>query len=321
MNSIKTYLGEVGQKKIILCGHKDFIPATTFSPNENLLASGSSDGSVRLWDLTTGCVTKILQGQDDVLTGLVFSTDGKFLTAVWHNLLLTWDVQTGKKVKEKNIYTNRRRHSVAFSNNREFLAYGTRSSSIKIRNIRKWRRSFNLDGHQAEVWAVRFNPKYNLLASSDIQNNVFLWDLETRKRTYKLEGHTDVVHDVIFSPDGYILASSSMEEDQSIKLWDVFTGREIVSLKGHTYHVWDLAFSPDGRWLVSGSEDTRVCFWDMKRLRELNFEIPSGFSSHENATSVNYQSGLSFSENNMMVAYGTRDNDILVWDLTSLRSL
>ena len=286
MNSIKTYLGEVGQKKIILCGHKDFIPATTFSPNENLLASGSSDGSVRLWDLTTGCVTKILQGQDDVLTGLVFSTDGKFLTAVWHNLLLTWDVQTGKKVKEKNIYTNRRRHSVAFSNNREFLAYGTRSSSIKIRNIRKWRRSFNLDGHQAEVWAVRFNPKYNLLASSDIQNNVFLWDLETRKRTYKLEGHTDVVHDVIFSPDGYILASSSMEEDQSIKLWDVFTGRAIVSLKGHTYHVWDLAFSPDGRWLVSGSEDTRVCFWDMKRLRELNFEIPSGFSSHENATSI-----------------------------------
>lgn len=173
MNPVRQYLGVVGEKQLLLRGHSDFITVTTFDPFGRYLASGSRDGTVRIWDIKTGVATKILQGQDSNPIGVTFSPDGKLLTSVWWDRIKTWEVNSGRKVKESKLRANSRRHAASFSSDRSLIAVGS-GASVDVFRINPWQKLFALQGHEREVWSVKFNPKFNVLAATDIERNVYL---------------------------------------------------------------------------------------------------------------------------------------------------
>ena len=103
------------------------------------------------------------------------------------------------------------------------------------------------------VLSVAFSPDDTLLASTNYDKTVRVWDVRTGTELWTMQGHKDKPTDVAFSPDGKLLASAS--EDETIRLWEVSTGTHLRTLEGHIGGVTSVAFNPDGKLLASAVEE------------------------------------------------------------------
>ena len=152
------------------------------------------------------------------------------------------------------------------------------------------------------VLSVAFSPLGDLLAISDVQGTIRLWNLQSDEPQLSLVGHVDRVRAVAFSPDGTLLASAG--DDFSVRIWEVNTGHTLQVLQHHTDRVWTVAFSPNGRYLVSGGSDQTIKVWDFS-------------STYKLLTSLNTPGGvvysLSFDSNSSVLASAGQDGSIRLW--------
>lgn len=88
-----------------------------------------------------------------------------------------------------------------------------------------------LSGHTAVTAAVAFSADGRILASSNADCNVKLWNIDTGQCLQTLQGHTSTVQSVAFNPTGQVLASCS--QDETIRLWDVQTGQCLKILRAN----------------------------------------------------------------------------------------
>jgi WD40 repeat protein len=120
---------------------------------------------------------------------------------------------------------------------------------------------------QAYLWSVDTSGDGTLLAASDTDGTVRIYELTRGTLRHTLRGHQDIVGTVAFSPDGATLASCGF--DGTVRLWDVATGRPARILTGHRGFVRNVAWSPDGHRLASAGSDATVRMWDAQTGVEL----------------------------------------------------
>ena len=123
-----------GQPKLrkSLEGHTYVVWSVAFSPDGKTLASGSRDGSIKLWDVTSGKNIATLKGHADVINSVAFSPDGKTIASgSFDKTVKLWDVASGKNTATLEGHTHWV-FSVAFSPDGKTLASGSRDGSIKL---------------------------------------------------------------------------------------------------------------------------------------------------------------------------------------------
>ena len=302
--SLLEYWSQPDIQSNVLGRHATWVRSVAFSPDGKLLASGSWDTTIGLWNVETGREIRVLTGHTRGVESVAFSPDGKLLASgSWDNTIGLWNVETGREIGVLTGHTARV-NSVAFSPDGRLLASGSDDKTIRLWNVETGTGIGVLSKrHTRTVYSVAFSPDGRLLASGYDDHTIRLWNVETGKEIRVLAGHTARICTVAFSPDGKLLASGS--DDKTIRLWNVETGREIRVLTGHTARVNSVAFSPDGRLLASGSYDydNTIRLWNVETGREIRV-----LAGH---TRTVYS--VAFSPDGRLLASGSADETIRLW--------
>jgi WD40 repeat protein len=312
-----------------------------------ILASGSYDQTVKLWDGRNGQLVKTLQGYTNWVLSVAFSPDGTLLASAHDDQTVKlWDVPTGQLVKTLHGHTAWVR-SVAFSPNGTLLASSSDDRTIKLWDVSRSEMQssemqsveqpsyklcghflMTLQGHTNGIWSVGFSPDGTVLASGSVDKTVKLWHVPTGQLMKTLEGHGNWIRSIKFSPDGTLLASGSY--DQTVKLWDVQTGQLLRTLQEHTSGVWSVDFSPDGTLLASGNYDQTVKLWDVHtgQLRQtLRGHTDGVWSVGFKPAAIgeqpptSWQWATSSQEGKFILASGSYDQTVKLWDVCAGRVL
>ena len=196
-----------------------WVNTVAFSVDSKILASGSEDGNLYLWDVETGQRLKALVEATENIFSVAFNPDGRTLASGnAGNTIRLWDIATGEKLETLTGHTNWV-FSVAFSPDGQTLASGSWDETIRLWDINTGQQLKTFTGHTSVVWSVAFSPDGTTLASGGEDKTIRLWNIAAGEHIATLTGHTGPVKSVAFSPDGVTLASGS--KDSTVRLWDL----------------------------------------------------------------------------------------------------
>lgn len=285
-------------------GHSDVVNSVAFSFDGKILASGSDDRTIKLWEVETGRELKTLKGDFGVVSSVAFSADGKWLASGSLHTIKLWETATGKELKTFTAGPGGI-SSVLFSTDGKMLASKS-DEETKLWDVATGKELRTLKGHEGNFKSIALSPDGKVLVSGGNDNFIRFWDVATGRELKTLSGHSSYVYSLAFSPNGAILASGTQQE---IKLWDVVTGRELKNLTGHSYAVNALVFSPDGKRLASRSS-SQIKLWDVATGRELKALVEEAGPADP----------LAFSSDGKKLASGSY-RKIRLWDAASGREL
>jgi WD40 repeat protein len=185
-----------------------------------------------------------------------------------------------------------------------------------------------LQGHQATVGALAFNPDGSLLAAGDYKKRIVLWNVKTHQpeRVLAFKEFTDVVRSVAFSPDKKYMAASSKREpsqDGRIVLVDLGSDKTFAfpMENGHSGNIWSIAFSPDSKLLVSGGSDGKVIVWRVEKpdkpVPQVIYGVsasPNGAESSDTTPEPNPVRSVAFNADGSLLAAGCANGNVLIWE-------
>ena len=298
------YDADTGEELAFLTGHTAPVTSIAFSPHGNVLASGSHDGIMQLWNPWTSELLATLENRSRFgaikrIDKIAFSAEGSMLAGAHHgngNMFWVWNPHTGEHIR-------------FFESDRE-LNHSRNLTS-------KWEWLSSIFAHRRINSPVDPLCAYVADKSYEDKRNIQLLDTQTGELRITLSGHTEPINStgfneswvsLAFSHDGKILASASL--DKTIRLWNTLTGENIATFEAHRDRIDLLAFSPDGTILATAGCDGEI------RLLDIKTESPRlTLTSHTGAVS-----SIAFSRDSKRLACGSETGKTLLWDMKTRQS-
>ncbi|OKH54053.1 hypothetical protein NIES2101_08260 [Calothrix sp. HK-06] len=290
-------------------GHLADVNSVVFSPNNQLIASASSDGTVRLWQ-ANGKKLRVLKGHSKRVNSVAFSPDGKMLVSgSADKTVKLWTID-GKLLK--TFPHNEVVNSVTFNPSGQTIASGGADNIIRLWN-QQGKVLATLSGHTTPVTSLAWAPDGSMIASAGASseknqtgndNTIKLWS-QNGKLLQTLSGHSDAVFAVAWAPNSNMLASASL--DETVKLWNR-DGKLLNAIQAHKQAAMSVAFSPDGKTLASAGWDKTVKLWKLDAIdKPIKQPLETLKGNNDWVTSV------FFSSDGKTLASASRDTKIRLW--------
>ncbi|KZP08039.1 hypothetical protein FIBSPDRAFT_1052611 [Athelia psychrophila] len=293
-------------------GHTGSVYSVAFSLDGQRIASGSQDGTVRIWDATTGTLVAgpfKLEGHPSHVLSMAFSPDGQHIVSGSEGKTIrilaaaSGAIITGPFEGHTSTV-----NSVVFSPDGQRIASGSEDGTVQIWDAQTGAPTGGpFKRHMVTICSVAVSPEGRRIASGSEDGTVQIRHAKTGTLTGPFKGHTASVNSVVFSPDGQRIASGS--HDGTVRIWDAKGGTLVPKLsKGHTDWVNSVVFSPDGQRIASGSADRTIRIWDART----GALIAGAFEGHTNSVR-----SVAFSPDGQRIVSGSDDKTVRIWDATT----
>ena len=340
--------GKTPQPLALLPGHEDWLTSLSFSPDGRLLASGSVDHTISIWDVPSRKETRRLRGHENEVYCVQFAPDGRLYSVGKDGMVCAWSLEAPPRkigpeqrnlaLSAMDLSPDGRRLAVVHTNGRTSLLdvasgdlldpwpdLGTDNLSIlyaadgrslyvakRSGAIIVWDPEQQRAVHQlpgnAPVHFCKTSRDGTLLVVVDEANQVSVWHTLTWRQ--QATWRAEAVQTCALSSDSKLFVTG--HEKGLVRLWDPWTGQRLRSLIHVKESTEELAFSPEGRFLAAASGAGPVTVWERASLRKV--AVPSG---HPHATS-----SLAFSPDGRRLATGSKDREaVKLWDTATWQEL
>ncbi|GAK58061.1 WD-40 repeat protein [Candidatus Vecturithrix granuli] len=289
-----------------LAGHVHDVSSVDFSPDGNLLASGSYDGNIKLWNVRDGHEIATLRGHSESVISVTFSPDGSLLASGDYNgEIKLWNVKGRDEIMS---FVCSSEHDFE-DNNMKFVLPFRGPELDKTMEVAGLVFSSEPGALQYHGTKVVFSPDGKILIGS-CGSDIKLWTTNNGHEIITLQGHSGDVNNIVLNPKGTILASiANLYDSSEMKLWNIENGDEVGNLQDKIGFT-SLSFNPDGTLLVTGTIGGSIIFWDLENGR-------ASFVLHhpEEVTS------LAFNPDGKLLASGSTDRTIKLWNVIERREV
>ncbi|MDD5765040.1 MAG: caspase family protein [Candidatus Marinimicrobia bacterium] len=242
-----------------LKGHGRKINAIAFNRDGSLIASGSDDKLIKIWNVKQNSLLTTLQGHARYVKSLAFHPFEQILASGSDDgNVIIWQIEQSAPLR--TIFAHEGGvHSVAISSDGNTLATAGFDKTIKLWNLADGQLLKTFTGHTDEVKSVAFSPDGWTLVSGSNDLSINLWNVRDGSLIKSTKGHLLWINSVAFSPDGELIASCS--DDRSVKRWSARDLSPIRKVTGFSAPVTNVTFShPEGLTLACVTEDGEITF-------------------------------------------------------------
>jgi U3 small nucleolar RNA-associated protein 13 len=183
-----------------------------------LLATGSADGAIKVWDILGGFVTHTFRGPGGLISALLFF---EVISAHASDQNGTATGHVKKERRKSSEVTTKKEATEGFR-----LAIGTQDGAVRIWNLHKRNTAANLGSHVSSVQAIDFSPSQNTLVTVSRDKTIIWWDTRSWK-IRKVVPCSELVEAAGFIGDGQLTFSAGSHGN--LRIWDTDTGREVTA--------------------------------------------------------------------------------------------
>jgi WD40 repeat protein len=260
-------------------GHKDEIWGVAFSHDAKVVASASTDMTLKTWDPASGNNLRTFIGHKDWVRGVFFMPDQKhIITASDDNRIVIWDLANGAVVKQMQGHTNFI-NGFAMTKDGKRAVTGSDDNTTRVWDLGTGQEIAKFF-HNTQVWSVAISNDGKKVLSAGNDSNVRVWDVDNKMEIRTLP-HPARIWAMAFSPDGKVLVTGTggqvnqipkeinfgpnppqfNQQDNCLYFWEFPSGKFLRRLTGHTNVVRALVWTPDGRHVISGGQDNSIRVW------------------------------------------------------------